>query len=65
MCHFSCGCIFTQVFEFCFLQFLEYRYPTKSQIQSLAKAIIRDYPFLKDKTVGSGYVSIIILTYVP
>ena len=36
-----------------------YRYPTRVQLSAVAQAIvIRDYPFLKDRTVGSGYVSI-------
>ena len=38
-----------------------YRYPTRVQLSAVAQAIVRDYPFLKDRTVGSGYVSIHII----
>ena len=34
-----------------------YRYPTRVQLSVVAQAIVRDYPLLKDRTVGSGYVS--------
>ena len=36
-------------------------YPTRVQLSAVAQAIVRDYPFLKDRTVGSGYVSIHII----
>ena len=47
-----------------FIHIFVYRYPTKVQLSTIAQAIVRDYPFLKDGTVGSGYVSVFILTQI-
>lgn len=34
------------------------RYPTKQQLLEISQLIIKTFPFLKDKSVGTGYVSL-------
>jgi hypothetical protein len=35
------------------------RYPTREQLTSVAQKIVTEYGFLKDKSIGTGYVSTI------
>lgn len=41
-----------------FLHLICFSYPTKQQVLEISQLIIKNYPFLKDKSVGTGYVSI-------
>lgn len=45
--------IFSHAFNFFFS-----RYPTKQQLLEISQLIIKTFPFLKDTSVGTGYVSL-------
>ena len=36
---------------------IDFSYPTKQQVLDISVLIVKTYPFLKDRSVGTGYVS--------
>ena len=49
---FFCG-----LFMYSWNFFTNYRYPTKPQLTEICLAILKAYPFLKNRCIGSGYAS--------
>ena len=38
-----------------------FRYPTKQQVMEISFLVVKTYPFLNDKSLGTGYVSIDVI----
>ena len=49
--------IFYGLFMYSWNFLINYRYPTKPQLTEICLAILKTYPFLKDRCIWSGYVS--------